>query len=141
MHHLNVMLDDEAVLPTKAHDEDAGFDLVCKKGKTIKAYSSVVYDTGVHIALAKGFVGYVQGRSGLNMQHSIFCPTGTIDSGYTGSIKVKLYNFSGKDYLVKKGDKIAQLVVQPIAAPCSLHLVYELVETDRGDNGFGSTGR
>ena len=93
---------------------------------------------------AKGYVGYVQSRSGLNFGKGIICPTGTIDSGYTGSIKVKLYNMWSSDYgqpcIVNKGDKIAQLIIQPIA-DTELVQVDRLEETERGNNGFGSTGR
>ena len=76
----------------------------------------------------------------MNVKYNIFCPTGTIDSGYTGSIKVKLYNFNDTEYVINAGDKIAQLVIQPIIEGW-FELVDSLDETDRGDNGFGSTGR
>ena len=137
---IKISLDEGAVFPAKAHEADAGYDLSCIKGKVIRPHGSRVFDTGVHIAIPIGCVGYVQGRSGLNVKHNIFCPTGTIDSGYTGSIKVKLYNFNDTEYVINAGDKIAQLVIQPIMEGW-FELVDTLDETDRGDNGFGSTGR
>ena len=75
----------------------------------------------------------------LNVKHGL-TSEGVIDSGYTGSIVVKLYNHSAKEYLVQKGDKISQLVIMPIFTP-QLEIVSRLEETDRGDNGFGSTGK
>lgn len=137
---IKVFLDEGAAFPTKAHKADAGYDLVCIKGGIIRGRESRVFDTGVHIAIPEGHVGYVQGRSGLNINRNIFCPTGTIDSGYTGSIKVKLYNFNDFDYTVNPGDKIAQLVIQSIGNRWLIP-TDTLDETERGDNGFGSTGR
>ena len=75
----------------------------------------------------------------MNVKHGI-TSEGVIDEGYTGSIVVKLYNHSGYDYKVKRGDKITQLVVLPVVKP-SVDLVDSLEETDRGNNGFGSSGR
>jgi dUTP pyrophosphatase len=84
-------------------------------------------------------VGFLKSKSGLNVKHGIVSE-GVIDVGYTGSIVVKLYNHSDKDYYVEAGDKISQLVILPILTP-SLDLVDTLDDTDRGDNGFGSSGR
>ena len=135
-----VTLDNGASMPVKAYENDAGYDLRCVEGGTIPAREARIFDTGVHIDIPRGFVGYVQGRSGLNFNQNVFCPTGTVDSGYTGSIKVKLYNFNDCDYVVNSDDKIAQLVIQPIAVTW-LYVVETLGWTDRGNNGFGSTGR
>lgn len=136
-------LDDGASKPEKAHEFDAGFDLCSMEDITLVANAyggdGVVIDTGVHVEIPKGYVGYVQGRSGLNVKKGVICPTGTIDCGYTGSIRVKLYNLSHSDYNIHKGDKIAQLVIQPMAI-CEPVEVESLSETERGDNGFGSTG-
>lgn len=135
-------LDKDAYRPEKAHTADAGFDLRAMQGGTIVdcCNNGTVFDTGVHVAIPEGFVGFVQSKSGLNVKHGIICPVGTIDSGYTGSIVVKLYNLSNEPYRVKAGDKIAQLIIQPLAA-CELEETESLEETERGDNGFGSTGR
>jgi dUTP pyrophosphatase len=137
---LEVVLDDGARMPEKAHETDAGFDLFAPRDCDF-INDECIIDTGVHIAIPRGYVGYIQGRSGLNMRNSIVCPTGTVDSGYTGSIVVKLYNLSlFSHYTVMAGDKIAQLVIQPIAT-FGLVRVDSLEETERGDGGFGSTGR
>lgn len=141
--NIKFVLDEGAKAPTKAHEADAGFDLCSKDEITLVANvyggKGVVIDTGVHVEIPKGYVGYVQGRSGLNVKNGIICPTGTIDCGYTGSIRVKLYNLSNNDFQIHSGYRIAQLVIQPIA-DCQLIEVESLEDTARGDNGFGSTG-
>lgn len=140
-------LDEGAYAPEKAHEADAGFDLRAMHDSLgeLEEYGQEAFDTGVHVEIPKGYVGYVQGRSGLNVKHGIICPTGVVDSGYTGSITVKLYNTWAEDYAVvppeiRAGDKIAQLVIQPIA-DCTMVQVDNLADTERGNNGFGSTGR
>lgn len=136
---MKVKLDPGAKMPHRSHDLDAGYDLFAMETKTIPGGYSRNFDTGVHVAIPAGFVGFVKAKSGLNMKHGITC-TGVVDSGYTGSIRVNLYNHGLSSYTVEKGDKIAQLVILPIYTP-SLELVDELDQTERGDRGFGSTGR
>ena len=106
----------------------------------IAAGASASIDTGVHIELPHGYYGKIESKSGLNVKHDIVSCGGVIDEGYTGSIVVKLYNLSRMPYWFCEGDKIAQLIVQPYAAP-ALELVSHLEETERGDSGFGSTGK
>lgn len=136
---MEIMLDDGARMPSRGHKTDAGLDLRTPKAVTVPAYGSATIDTGVHVALPHGCAGLLVSKSGLNVRHDI-TSTGLIDEEYTGSIVVKLYNHGGEDYRLAAGDKITQLVVIPV--------VYESVEqvsafkaTERGDNGFGSTGR
>lgn len=148
---MKIKLDEGAIMPTRAHDNDAGLDLYATETQIVPAKESAEFDTGVHIELPKlylntGFfpeafktVGLLKSKSGLNVKHGI-TSEGVIDMGYTGSIRVKLYNHSGYDYKVNKGDKISQLVILPILTP-DLELVDELSETERGNGGFGSTGR
>ena len=136
---MKVMLDKGAYMPTRAHETDAGLDLYSTESVNIPPKCAVTIDTGVHIELPQNTVGMVKSKSGLNVKHGIQSE-GVIDVGYTGSIRVKLYNHSGRWYQVNKGDKISQLVILPILAP-ELELVKELDETERGDGGFGSTGR
>ena len=133
-------LDEGAYKPEKAHASDAGYDLRSKNHEYIYEIGYAVFDTGVHVEIPEGYVGYVQGRSGLNINDCVICPTGTIDAGYTGSIKVKLYNLKPYAYIVEPGDKIAQLIIQPLA-DCELVETDTLGDTERGSNGFGSTGR
>lgn len=136
---MKVMLDEGAIMPTRGHRTDAGLDLYARETQIVPARESAKFDTGVHIELPPNTVGFLKSKSGLNVKHGI-TSEGVIDCGYTGSIVVKLYNNSGYDYKVNAGDKISQLVILPILTP-ELELVTELKETERGNNGFGSTGK
>lgn len=152
---MKIMLDEGAKMPTRAHEFDAGLDLYTPKfaavpgckytgpihygGYGMVGVGQKVIDTGVHVEIPEGYVGLIKSKSGLMVNNGLLTD-GTIDSGYTGSIKVKLFNTSPKDYKFKAGDKIAQLVIVPCLLP-ELELVDHLEETDRGDGGFGSTGR
>ena len=139
MHSLKVLLDDGAFVPTRAHEEDAGLDLYAMDDQIVPAKGSAKFDTGVHVAIPVGYVGFLKSKSGLNVKHGL-TGEGVIDAGYTGSIVVKLYNNSGSDYKVERGNKITQLVLLPIVTP-EVELVESLEETERGNGGFGSTGR
>lgn len=86
-----------------------------------------------------GFAGFIKSKSGLNVNHHILSD-GLVDSGYTGSIRVKLYNHGTEDYIVHRGDKISQIAIIPVFTP-DIEIVSELNETERGEGGFGSTGR
>ena len=136
---MKVMLDNGAKMPTKAHRADAGFDLYSRETVIVSAKESATFDTGVHMQIPEGFVGFLKSKSGLNVKHGI-TSEGVIDSGYTGSIVVKLYNHSGKDYKVQIGDKISQIVLLPILMT-DLELVKDFENSERGNNGFGSSGR
>lgn len=136
---MKVTLDADAIMPTRAHETDAGLDLYARETQIIPAKESAVFDTGVHIELPPNTAGFLKSKSGLNVKHGI-TSEGVIDVGYTGSIVVKLYNNSKNDYKINKGDKITQLVIIPILTP-DIELVNHLEDTDRGDNGFGSSGK
>ena len=152
---MKIMLDEWAKMPTRAHEFDAGLDLYAPKTASIPSskYSAAPYnygygkvyvgqrtiDTGVHVEIPEGYVGFIKSKSGLMVNHGLLTD-GTIDSGYTGSIRVTMFNTTAKDFVVQAGDKIAQLVIVPCLLP-DLELVDHLEETDRGDGGFGSTGR
>lgn len=136
---MRIKLDKGAYMPTRAHKTDAGLDIYARETQIVLAKDSAIFDTGVHIELPPNTVGMLKSKSGLNVKHGI-TSEGVIDVGYTGSIVVKLYNNSGYDYTVNAGDKISQLVILPILAP-ELECVDELESTERGEGGFGSTGR
>ncbi|MEE1209549.1 MAG: dUTP diphosphatase [Parafannyhessea umbonata] len=136
---MKVKLDRGAYLPERAHATDAGLDLRTPCDVHVPPHGYAIIDTGVHIELPKGHFAQVTSKSGLNVRKNI-TTTGTIDEGYTGSIVVKLYNHGPKDVRFERGDKIAQMVILPYVSP-SLVVTDELGETERGDNGFGSTGR
>lgn len=138
---MKVVLDPGAKLPIRAHRHDAGLDLFAKEDMQeveIPPCESRIFDTGVHLAIPKNFVGFVRSKSGLMTKHQILTD-GTIDSGYTGTIAVALFNHGEESYTVKPGSKIAQLVI----VPCCLLPLEEadaLEDTARGSKGFGSTG-
>lgn len=136
---MKVKLDKGAFMPTRAHETDAGLDLYAMETKAVPAKGSAVFDTGVHIELPSGTVGMLKSKSGLNVKHGL-TSEGVIDVGYTGSICVKLYNNSPIPYFVNKGDKISQLVIMPILTP-TLEVVEDFEATERGNGGFGSTGK
>lgn len=135
---MKVKLDPGAKMPTRAYPTDAGLDLYAMDTQIVSAKESATFDTGVHIELPPCTVGMLKSKSGLMMQG--ITSEGVIDEGYTGSIRVKLFNHSGYDYRVEAGDKISQLVILPISKP-DLELVEELEATARGNGGFGSTGK
>jgi deoxyuridine 5'-triphosphate nucleotidohydrolase len=152
MKGMKIKLDEGAIMPTKAYTTDGGFDIYSREDKIVPARGSAIFDTGVHIDLptvplyngaylGEGFLtaGVLASKSGLNVKHNI-TSEGIIDIGYNGSIVVKLYNHGDTDYEVKKGDKISQLLIVPIL-PVELELVDELKGGERGNNGFGSSGR
>lgn len=131
-------------MPIRAHATDAGVDLRTPVDIVVpsrlcfwKPYA--IINTGVHVAIPRGYVGFLKSKSGLNVKNGL-TGEGVIDADYTGSIVVKLYNNSWKRHTFKRGDKIIQLVILPVETP-ELQLVNELAETERGDNGFGSSGR
>ncbi len=96
-------------------------------------------DTGVHMEIPIGYVGMDKSKSGLNTKNGILTE-GVIDAGYTGSICASIYNHSNHSVMFEKGDKVTQIVIMPIAN-CELKQVDSLSDTDRGENGFGSTGK
>ena len=136
---LQVVLDEGARMPLRAHPFDAGLDLFTREEKCVPAGGGAVFDTGVHVAIPEGFAGFIKSKSGLNVKHDIQAE-GVIDAGYTGPIVVKVYNHGKEDYVFRAGDKLTQLVILPVALP-ELEQVEDLTLTERGEGGFGSTGR
>ena len=151
---MKIVLTENAKMPVRAHPYDAGLDLFAPKDVTIpgckcstgfnhgygKVYvGSRTVDTLVRVEIPKGYVGFVKSKSGLMVKDDI-TTDGTVDSGYTGSIRVKLFNHGNLPVSIERGMKIAQLVIVPCVL-LPLELVDSLEETDRGDSGFGSTGR
>lgn len=142
---LMVQLDDGAFKPTRGHFGDAGYDLYTPIDATVPARQSVVIDTGVHVKIPEGCAGKIISKSGLNVKHGLIAD-GLIDRGYTGSIKVKLYNLNDEDYTFKRGEKITQLTIIKVWLPedekdsVVVDSIGESID-GRGDNGFGSTGK
>ncbi|MSV35026.1 MAG: dUTP diphosphatase [Bryobacterales bacterium] len=132
----------DAVLPQYAHgpQEDAGMDLRSVERVVLAPGVAQGVPTGIAIELAPGFEAQVRPRSGMALKHSITVNFGTIDPGYRGEIRVVMFNLSGADYVVEKGDRIAQLVVARYEAIEWIEHD-ELGESQRGAGGFGSSGR
>lgn len=138
------VLHEDAVLPSYANEGDAGCDLVAVEDVVLHAGGGRgLVPTGIAIALPAGHGGFILPRSGLAAKHGVTCVNapGLIDAGYRGEVKVALINHDPQlDYIVKKGDRVAQLVVLPV--PSALFVpVQELAETSRGGAGFGSSGK
>ena len=136
---MRIMLEEYAFMPLRGHETDAGLDLRAPYDVWLDGRSYTIIDTGVHVELPEGTAGMLKSKSGLNVKHGI-TSDGVVDYGYTGSIVVKLYNHSDFAYKITAGDKITQLVVVPVIIP-DLEVVKSLEETERGANGFGSTGK
>jgi len=136
---MKIMLDEGAKMPKKAHATDVGYDIFSPIDVVVPAHRSVFIDSGVHIQIPIDIAGVLISKSGLNVKHGI-TSTGLIDPDYTGSIGVKLYNNSGTDYRITAGDKISQIMFIPYIT-AFFKVEDNLDETERGDGGFGSTGK
>ena len=130
----------DAKLPTKNNASDTGYDVSAVEDKVIPARSSAIIDVGLEFAyITPGYWVKVEGRSGLGFKSGISPHNGIIDSGYRGNAGIKLYNLTDTDYEVRSGDRIAQFVVYK-----NYKVFVEegtTVESDRGANGFGSSGK
>lgn len=139
-----VRLDPDLPLPAYSHPGDAGADLVAREEAHLAAGGGrAVVPTGIALALPEGWAGFVQPRSGLALRHGVTClnTPGLIDAGYRDELKVLLVNTDPvEDFLVLRGSRIAQLVVQRVEQ-CAFTPVDELPSSVRGLGGFGSTGR
>lgn len=139
---MKIKLLDRNCAPTKAHSIDAGFDLKARKDTSVFPQDTEFIPTGVCVEIPVGYIGLLFPRSSisktpLRMANSV----GVIDSGFTGEIKVPLYNTSEVEIRdIDKYERIAQLVIVPLA-DVSMEIVEELEDTERGNGGFGSTGR
>ena len=135
-------LDPDAIMPTKATEEAAGMDLYSTVDAIIAPGHSAMISSGLGVEIPKGFFGAIYARSGLSTREGIRPSNcvGIIDSDYRGPIGLPLYNDSDKLYRVLKGDRVAQLIVQPYLN-CVPVEVDALRKTERGANGFGSSGK
>ena len=136
-------LDDAAILPTRAHEGDAGLDLHALEAATIGPGERAAVGTGVAVEIPDGHAGLVLPRSGLAARHGVTLVNspGLVDAGYRGELRVLLLNTDRREtFEVAPGDRIAQLVVTPFADVCPVE-AGELAASARGANGFGSSGR
>lgn len=135
-----VSVEYQARFPSQAKQWDAGYDLASMEERNLEAGERALFRTGVSVAIPEGYVGYIKPRSGLAVRHGIDVLAGVIDSGYRGEIQVVLLNTDrDNDFYVSAGDRIAQLVIQPVAS-VDFKDVLVLPESVRGAGGFGSTG-
>lgn len=132
----------DAVLPAYAHPSDAGMDIRSVADVTVPARGRALVPTGLVVLLPPLYEAQVRPRSGLALKHGITVlnTPGTIDSGYRGEIGVILFNTTDEDFQVRKGDRVAQVVIAPVTQPV-IEEAQEIDETDRGAGGFGSTGK
>jgi dUTP pyrophosphatase len=130
---------DSASVPTRAHEHDAGWDLYSSERSFVISSKRKVVSTSISLAIPDGYVGLIWPRSGLAAKKGIDVFAGVIDSGYRGEIKVCLYNSSGVNFEINKGDRIAQIIFHKIPQTEMLE-VDSLGDSIRGDSGFGSSG-
>jgi len=133
-------LSENAVIPKYAKESDAGLDLSSDSFDKILAGQRGLVSTGLAFEIPVGYFGSIRDRSGIAVKNGIHVLAGVIDSGYRGEIKVCLQNLSDRDFEIKIGDRIAQIIIQPILIP-EIEEVTELSSSERGDGGFGSTGK
>jgi dUTP pyrophosphatase len=134
-------LQTEAVTPKYANHDDAGMDLFSLDEIIINKNQRVQIPTGIAMEIPEGYVGLIWDKSGLSHKYGLKTLGGVIDSGYRGEIKVGMINLSGEDYRIGKGDKVAQMIIQQ-KTTVDIVEVKELDDkSQRGDGGFGSTGK
>lgn len=134
-----VKLSKDAVLPTRAHPDDAGLDLYALSEVTLEPGQSAVVPTGIAMAIPAGYVGLVADRSSL-ARKGVKTAGGVIDAGYRGEVGAVLWNISREAVKLGRGDRVAQLLIVPVAVP-AVKEVASLTESKRGKKGFGSSGR
>ena len=138
---MKVKLRSEAAsVPSRGSNGSAGFDLSCDKPFALQPNERRLIGTGLAITLPPGTWGEIKPRSGLAVNYGVDVMAGVIDQDYIGELKVLLMNTGNRPLKCEAGDRIAQLVIQSYIAP-NIMVVPQLVETNRGEGGFGSTGK
>lgn len=134
------LLSQDSKIPKRCHSEDAGADIYTSESKDILPFKFELFKTDIKLFIPKNHVGYIVGRSGLGKKGiTVLNSPGVIDSGYVGEIFVNLINFGENVYSVKKGDRIAQLIIQEIKLSNFIK-IENFQTTERNENGHGSTG-
>lgn len=132
-------LDKTLPLPSYAKESDAALDLRSSIDETLSPGDYKIIPSGVAVEIPKGYFGNVKDRSGISAKNAVHTLAGVIDSGYRGEIGIVLINLGKKEFKIEKGDRIAQLIIQPVLQPNILE-VEELSDSERKDGGFGSSG-
>jgi len=130
----------DAKLPTYHHEGDAGLDLYSAEEVTLLPGKKIGVKTGAAVAIPDGYVGLIWDKSGISMKYGLKTLGGVIDSGYRGEVIVGMVNLGDEPHTFEKGDKVAQMIIQKKES-VSIEEVDELDDTDRGDKGFGSSGK
>jgi len=130
----------DAIVPRYAHPSDAGLDLHATEDYALKAGERHLFRLGIATEIPEGYFGYVRDKSGLALRAGLTVLGGVIDEGYRGEYGIILLNTGREPYEVHRGDKIAQLLIQPVVH-AEIAEVSDLSDTDRGAGGFGSTGK
>jgi dUTP pyrophosphatase len=131
---------EHAILPSKAHAGDLGYDLYSSDQITLHSGETKLISTGISVQFPEGYGGLIRDRSSIATKRQLFTVAGVIDNGYTGEIKVALYNSTESFQTIYRGDKIAQMILIP-TVNFTVEEVDETISNDgRGNNGFGSTG-
>ena len=136
------LIHEDAMVPNRANEGDAGMDLYSIEEKVIQAGKSALIRTGIEMELPRGTEAQVRPRSGLALKHSITVlnSPGTIDEGYRGEVRVILINHGLEDFTVEKHMRIAQMIIAPVLQ-VKIEQTESLTESDRGRGGFGSSGK
>lgn len=141
-HSLKVQLRSEnATVPTKGSSTAAGYDIYSSEDCTIDAQGQGLVSTDISFTVPVGTYGRIAPRSGLAVKHGIQTGAGVVDRDYTGEVKIVLFNHSKKNFEIKKGDRIAQLILEKIVDDAEIVVVESLEKSLRGEGGFGSTGK
>lgn len=135
-----IKVNDEAKLPSYAHNEDAGMDLYSNENDyLLKAGERKGFSTGIKMEIPDGYAGLIWDKSGLAIKHGIKTIGGVIDSTYRGEIVILVINLGQSEYLVEKGSKVGQMIIQKVEH-FKMSMENTINETSRGEKGFGSTG-
>lgn len=133
-------LDPRAEMPVFEHDGDAGFDLYSLNKVILGPGDRAQVHTGIAMEIPYGYVGLIWDKSGLSHKHGLKTLGGVVDSGYRGEIMIGIVNLSGNEYTIEEGHKVAQMIIQK-KEMVEIMTTDELSETERGESGFGSTGK
>lgn len=133
-------LREDAKIPHYAHHGDAGLDLYAMESVTLAPNARAAVPTGIAMEIPDGYVGFIWDKSGLSIKHGLKTLGGVVDSGYRGEVLVGIINLSDEEYMIRKGEKVAQMIIQRKETIVTEE-AKELNGTSRGEGGFGSTGK
>lgn len=133
------LLSPDATTPVRATPESAGYDLFSSVTSRVPSFGQSIVETGIAVQIPSGHYGRLVVRSGICARYSVHVGAGVIDQDYRGPLRIIMFNLSDQDFLINKGQKVAQLILEKISTP-TVQIVDSLSVTERGSGGFGSTG-